>query len=255
MKTILPKVQIDFTTYCLLFFALLAGYIKNAFLILLIVLVHEAGHVFFFRLFHIPIDKITIYPFGGVTCVHKKLHERIYKDILISLGGVFFQIGIFFLFLFLYQKNFIVKETYQLFCFYNKNILFFNLIPIIPLDGSKFLFALFSKYCSYCRSYCYMVFFGIFSLCLFIGYNFIYKVNDIILYLFLFYQLYVVIREYSSVMHKFYLERILYDHYYNGIISETLDFHKLRIDKYHYFAVDGKMVNEKEYIRRNVFYH
>lgn len=255
MKTILPKLKIDSTTYLLLFIALLAGYIKNMFLVFLIVLIHECGHVFFFHLFHMEIESITIYPFGGVTYVHKKLHERIYKDVLISLGGILFQIALFFLFALLYRRNVVVSSTYTLFCFYNRNIILFNLIPIIPLDGSKLLFALFSKFFSYRKSYLFMIFLGMVSLVFFIGYNFLYQLNDFVLYIFLFYQLYVVIREYSSVMHKFYLERVLYPHYYNAIISGAIDIRKLRIDKFYYFDEGGKMVNEKEYIRRNIFYY
>ena len=87
--------------------ALLAGYIKNISIILIIVLIHELGHVFFFRIYNIEIEKIVIYPFGGVTYINKRIHERIYKDILISLGGIIFQLGLFVIFYLLYRNNFI----------------------------------------------------------------------------------------------------------------------------------------------------
>ena len=92
MKTILKRTKIDYSTYILIFLTLLAGYIKNVFLILLIVLIHELGHVFFFLLFKIEVRKIVIYPYGGMSYVNKKINERIYREILISIGGILFQI-------------------------------------------------------------------------------------------------------------------------------------------------------------------
>lgn len=253
MKNILKKVKIDCTTYLLIILALFAGYIKNISLILLIVLIHEIGHVFFFILFKIKIQKITIFPFGGVTYVNKKLHERIYKDVLISLGGIFFQVILGVFFLILYNFDFIVSSTYSLFTLYNIRIIIFNILPIIPLDGSKFIFAILSKYLAYRDSYIIMIVLGIISLFLFIGFNFVYKVNDLILYVFLIFKLYEVIKESKYVINKFYLERVLYNHYYNEIISDYLDIKKIRIDKYYFFDIGGKYLNEKDYLRLYYF--
>ena len=221
MMNTLNKIKIDYSTYFLILLAFLAGYIKNISLILIIVIIHELGHVFFFKLFKIPIEKITIYPYGGMTTVNKPLHERIYKDILISIGGILFQIILLFIFSLLYKQNCIVKTTYNLFILYNTNIIIFNLLPLIPLDGSKLLFCFFTKFFSYKTSYKIMIITGILSLILFILYNFIYKLNDIILYIFLIYKIMEVIKEFKYIMNKFYLERIMYNHYYNAIINDV----------------------------------
>jgi stage IV sporulation protein FB len=105
MKNILTKIKIDNVTYLLLFLALFSGYIKRSFIIFSIVLVHELGHVFFFWLFKIDVESVVIHPFGGVTKVNKHIHERIYRDVLMSLGGVFFQILLYLLFVFLYKPK------------------------------------------------------------------------------------------------------------------------------------------------------
>ncbi len=253
MMNTLNKIKIDFSTYILILLALFAGYIKNVFVILLIVIVHEMGHIFFFKFFDIEIEKVTIYPYGGVTIVNNKLHERIYKDILISLGGVFFQIILFFVFKGLYENNLIVLTTYNIFRLYNLSIIIFNLIPIIPLDGSKLLFCLFSKFLSYKDSYIMMILTGIISLIMFIIYNYVYKLNDLVLYIFLFFKLYEVIKSFKYIMNKFYLERILYDHYYNEIINDIDDIDKLRIDKYYYFKDRNRYINEKDYIKKRYY--
>ncbi len=250
MKTIWPKIKIDSSTYLLIFFSLLAGYLKNISIILIIVLIHELGHVFFFKLFKIDIIQIIIYPFGGVTYINKRIHERIYKDLIISLGGIIFQVILFFIFYYLYHNNYIVSRTYQLFCLYNLNIIMFNLIPIIPLDGSKILMCLLSKYLSYSQSYKYTILIGLISLLLFIIFNFVYKANDLVLYIYLVIKLFEVIKEYKKTMYKFYLERILYNNYYNGIISNQEDILKMKLDKYYYFKDGNKYVNEKDYLKR-----
>lgn len=253
MKNILSKIKIDYSTYFLILIGLLAGYIKNIFILLLIVIIHELGHVFFFYLFNIRVESITIYPYGGMSVVTKKIHERIYKDLLISVGGVLFQLFLHFVFICLYKSNWIVFSTYKLFIMYNFNIIAFNLIPIIPLDGSKFLFALFSKFLSYKDSYIMMIIIGCVSLIAFVIYNFVYKLNDLILYVFLIYELLLVIKNYKYIMNRFYLERVLYDHYYNGIINCEIDIDKLRIDKFYFFKDQNRFINEKDYIKRRYY--
>lgn len=253
MKNILDKVRIDYSTYILILIGLLSGYIKNIMIILVIVLVHELGHVFFFSLFKIDIESIVIYPFGGVSKVNKKIHERIYKDILISLGGIIFQGLLIIVIYFLYKYSIIVNSTYNMYISYNKSIILFNLIPIIPLDGSKLLLSICSKYMSYRSSYITMIFIGCISLLLFILYNMIFKLNDIVVYLFLLGSLINCIKEYKYVKGKFYLERILYDNYYNEIINDSFDIKDMRIDKYYYYKNKDRYINEKDYILKKMY--
>lgn len=248
MKNILDKIRIDYSTYLLIILGLFAGYIKNIFIILVIVIIHEFGHVFFFSLFNIEIDRIVIYPFGGMCKVNKKIHERIYKDILISLGGVIFQLLLIIIVCLLYKWNLIVNSTYSMFLSYNSSIILFNMIPLIPLDGSKLLFSIFSKYLSYKKSYSMMVIIGSFFFILFVIYNMFFKLNDIVVCIFLLYSLFNFIKEYKFVMRKFYLERIIYDNYYDGIISDNYDIDKMRIDKYYYYKEGDKYINEKKYL-------
>lgn len=253
MKNILDKVRIDYSTYILILIGLLSGYIKNIMIILVIVLVHELGHVFFFSLFKMDIESIVIYPFGGVSKVNKKIHERIYKDILISLGGIIFQGLLIIVIYLLYKYSIIVDSTYNMYISYNKSIILFNLIPIIPLDGSKLLLSICSKYMSYRISYITMIFVGCLSLLLFILYNMIFKLNDIVVYLFLLVSLINCIKEYKYVKGKFYLERILYDNYYNEIINDSFDIKDMRIDKYYYYKNKDRYINEKDYILKKMY--
>ena len=120
-------IKIDISTYLFILLAFLAGYIKSILLIYLIVIIHEFGHFFFFKIFKINVIKMVIYPFGGITIVDKKIHERIYKTIICSLGGLIFQIFLFFIFLFLLKYNFINNYTFTLFKTYNLTLFLFKI--------------------------------------------------------------------------------------------------------------------------------
>ncbi len=248
MKNILSKVRVDYSTYILILLALLSGYIKNTFIILIIVLIHELGHVFFFYIYKIEIVSIVIYPFGGVSSVNKKIHERIYKDILISMGGIIFQGLLIIIVFLLYKNNLIMGSTYKMYLSYNVSIIIFNMIPLIPLDGSKLVLALLSKYFSYRISYIMMIIFSFISLICFIFYNMIYKLNDIVIYIFLILNIFRCIKDFKYVRNKFYLERILYNNYYNGIVNDSSNINDMRIDKYYYYKRDNRYINEKEYL-------
>jgi len=252
MKNILNKIRIDNITYLLIFLALISGYIKKSLIILIIVLVHEFGHVFFFVLFNIEIDSIVIYPFGGVTKVNKKIHERIYKDVLISLGGVLFQLILCLSFIFLYRMDFIVKSTFDLFCLSNLSIILFNLIPIVPLDGSKLLFSVFTKFFSFRRCLLLQMIVSVFSLLMFIFYIVSSGLNDIVTIVFLIIQLFSLFKEQKYILNKFYLERILYNNYYNGIYNSK-KMEDMRLDKYYYFKEGKGFIKEKDYLIKKGF--
>lgn len=252
MKNILTKIKIDNVTYLLLFLALFSGYIKRSFIIFSIVLVHELGHVFFFWLFKIDVESVVIHPFGGVTKVNKHIHERIYKDILISLGGVFFQILLYLLFVFLYKNGFIVKSTMDIFVQYNVSIMLFNLLPLVPLDGSKLLLAVCSKYISYKRCLRIQLVFGVITLFIFLLFIVDKGMNDIVIFVFLVVKFIELFKENKYILNKFYLERVLYSNYYDGVINDG-KIEEMRLDKYYFFKENGRYVREEKYLLKNRF--
>ena len=184
MKNILNKIKINNITYVMILLSLLSGYIKYCFIILFIVLMHEMGHVFFFWLFNIDIESIEIHPFGGITKVNKRIHERIYKDFLIALGGIIFQLLSMFIVLILFRAGVVAFSTYELFITYNVRVILFNLIPIVPLDGSKLLLGVLLKFISFKNSYYIMFVVSIMFMVLFVIYNYVNGLNDIVIVVF-----------------------------------------------------------------------
>jgi stage IV sporulation protein FB len=98
-------------------------------LIIFVLMIHEIGHLLFIILFKNSISNIIIYPFGGVIKYELK-NDFIYKELLITLGGVLFNLLFYLLF-----------KMLKLELLANINLVFLtiNLIPIQPLDGSRIL--------------------------------------------------------------------------------------------------------------------
>lgn len=246
---IIRNLNIDSSFYLFMLVGMFCGYIKEIVIVFSIVLIHEFGHVIFFNLFKIEIEKVVIYPFGGMCYVNKKINNRILYDFLINIGGIVMQFILFLIVYFLWNKGVIVDSTYNLFCKYNLSILLFNVLPIIPLDGNKVLVNVLCNFFSFRFSYVIGIIVSILFSLLFLIYNVICGINDLVICLFLLFQLINVIKSYRFLINKFYLERIIYDNYYDEIINGNINVKNMKIGKYYYFYKNGRYYNEKEYLK------
>ena len=128
-------IKINFLTIYFLLLLFLCGYLKIGIIIFSIVIIHELGHVFFIKMFKYEIIDITIYPFGGMTRIKKDINTPINKELFIAFGGILFQMILLGITMFLPIS--IITKT--IFWKYNLSIMIFNMLPIIPLDGSIIL--------------------------------------------------------------------------------------------------------------------
>lgn len=133
------KINIHPLTIILTLITFLCGRFNYFLIILTIILFHDLGHLCMMNLFKIKVSKLTILPFGSIIDSDLKYNENTFKKILIAIAGVSFQIILYLVFIFLFKQGFITYLTYQIFLKYNKYIIWFNLLPIIPLDGSQLL--------------------------------------------------------------------------------------------------------------------
>lgn len=245
MKNIKIKFKINLTTYIFFLIAFLCGYFKNVLYIFFIVFFHELGHIFFIKLFHHKIVKVEFYPFGGITTVDKPINSSINQELFISLGGVFFQLllGIFLLF----QKN-------ELLSFYNQTIFFFNLLPIIPLDGSVFLHAFFEKFFSYQKSFLLYQILSFFFFLLFFLYNIFFSIDNYFICLVLLVQFFLVEKRKKYFFQRFYLERFLHNFPYKKIQNQKgEDISVLKKETRHFFYEKNHYITEKEKIAKSFF--
>jgi len=241
MKSI--KVKFNSFTLAFILFTFLCGYIKNTLVVLFIVLFHELGHVIACLLMGLKVKEIEIYPFGGITKIDKLLNDDIYKDLIIAISGVLFQ-GL----IFLMCKIGVIQSP--LVFEYNLSIMLFNLLPIIPLDGSKIVFETLNMFLPYKRS---LLFYPIISF-IFIIIYFILNVhfflnNYLIIILFLIKTLEII--KLRSIIHsKFVLERYFYDIDYKKVKNTDISDPLFYKDVKNYYKTKEKLIDEKEYLKK-----
>ena len=126
------KFEIHILYYLVGLFCFFIGYFKDFVWISLLIIIHECGHVTGAVVCNWKIQKVIILPFGGMTQLKEHINAFIKEEWLIVLLGPLYQIGFFFLLHFM-------GYTDARFTFYHYLLLLFNLMPIIPLDGSKMI--------------------------------------------------------------------------------------------------------------------
>ena len=250
MKNILTKINFHYTYIILALGLVLTGHFSNLIIFTSLIIVHELGHTITSLYFKYKIDKIIIYPYGGLTKIDKKINTNINNDIIVALSGLIFQSIYFILVLFLYKNNIIREYIYNIFYLYHKSMLIFNIIPIIPLDGSKIVNLILSKYLNYNLANKLTIVISFISIILFLYSNKFDKNYSIIMVLgVLLNNIYKFYKELSFIYNRFLLERYLYNFNYKKykIINNKDKMYKNRM---HYFKYNNKIEKEKEYLER-----
>ena len=148
MKNIPFKIKFHPLFYLLLLLAIVTAQFQKVIEFMMIILIHELGHISVASLFHWKVKRVLILPFGGMVELEEKLNRPIYQEFLIAIAGPMTQT----LFSFFYLSKF------------HYPLLFFNLLPIYPLDGAKILFLLFNLFTSYYHSYLILFFCSSFTI-------------------------------------------------------------------------------------------
>ena len=211
--------KINIFTYILLILSLLSGFGREMLIIYFILIIHEIGHYIFFRYYNIEVNKIVMYPYGGMIDNNMLINTNSKKVLIISLGGIFIQIILYFIIFLLYKIGFVESSFYNMFFKYNLYIILFNLIPIYPLDGFKILNSLLELVLSFKLSLKFSIIFNFIFIMLFFLYLYIFKINNYIIIIFLLCSLVNYIKSIKYIVNKFYLERVIYDIKYDGIVS------------------------------------
>lgn len=232
-------IRVSNTTLYLLFILFLCGYIRVGITIFLIVLIHEVGHVLVCLLFGYKIKSVTLYPFGGLTRVEKDINTSPYKELILASAGLFMQIILYVVALSFGYKN-------SLFYKYNKSIFLFNLLPIIPLDGSVIVYSLLNRFTTFKNSYMAYIVVSIISLIIYIIINYKYSLNNYLIVSIFIYKIYEGIKNYKYVYNRFLVERYLKKYHFKYISTREGNLDILKIDTYQYFKNGGKITSERE---------
>ena len=132
----MKKFNIHPSFVILIVLSFLLGLIKDMILILICFLIHELGHLLFILLFKYKVNKFSLYPYGGVLFYSEK-NDFLYKEFLISFGGILMNFIFYLLFSLLKIHSLVVLNLY---------FIILNILPIIPFDGGKLLFLMLSVF-------------------------------------------------------------------------------------------------------------
>lgn len=240
------KFKIHPICYLIAIIYIITGTFRPFFWITLLIIVHEIGHMLAGAIFKWNIEKVIIMPMGGITIFNESLNRPIIEEFIIALMGPIFQIIFYFII-----NSYV---SYSWFDSANVFLLLFNLLPIIPLDGSKMLHCIMDIIFSYQVSHKIILWISI--VFLFIGGLFCFYLNNLIFYIMFICILMKVIEEYrgsSLRFQKFLLERYLYSYYfkktkkvYKGITTGMYRDYK------HVFFMNNHWISERK-ILKNYF--
>lgn len=233
-------IKVNFLTLYFLLLLFLCGFIKIGLIIFFIVIFHELGHVFFIKLFKYKIIDITIYPFGGIIKTDKDINTPPNKELLIASGGIIAQI-ILFIIIYLIPLNILTKELLYK---YNLSIMLFNILPIIPLDGSIIINSLLNKVFSYKISYYLYIIISIIFTIIYLLFNYWYSINNYLIVSLFIIKTYYAIKNYKYLKTRFLLERYLNKYDFKYISTKTGNLDILKLDTYQYFREQDRIVSE-----------
>lgn len=242
------KLKIEFhSSYLLMALGfILTGYYLNLIVFTTLILIHEMGHYLIAKLNHFHVSKIVIYPYGGMTKIEDMLNRDIQEELLIATAGVIFQYAFYLIIVLCNHQGLIRNYTMNLYTLYNNQMIFFNLLPIYPLDGAKILNLLLSKYLYYNLANMVTIIISI-LLILFLALLNIYQYNysNLMIFVLLFTYLYQFYRKRKYLYHKFLLERYLYSIQYPKI-KIVNNIRKMYKNKTHLFYQNHHYQKEKE---------
>ncbi len=223
------------------FIAVITGNFKGFLLFTLIIIIHELGHILAALFYKWHIEKVLLLPFGALTIFHEKINKPLKEEFIILIMGPLFQlIGTYFL----------VKFYGVPVLDYSLAILSFNLLPIYPLDGAKFLNIILNKIISFKRSHLltiYISFLTIIILLLKIKYNLL----IVLIIVFVAVKVYLEYKDHNNIFNLFLLERYNNDFNFKKHKNiKSLNYAKMKRDYKHLFKEKGKYITEKEALKK-----
>lgn len=237
---IMSKIRIHPLFYLSAFICIISGLFKDFYYITLIIIIHELGHIITSIYYKWKIEKIVILPFGGITIFNEYINRPIKEELLIAISGPLVQMLIFSL-----SSNLKILH-------YHYFLLFFNLLPIIPLDGSKIFNLILNKVFSFKKSYQYTIIVSILSI-LSILLLFLNKLSLIwiIVISFLIFKIVLEIKNYKYLINRFLFERYLYNFKFKkNCIINGLDVFEIKRDYKHLFLNKKHYYTEREILRQ-----
>ncbi|KIL53346.1 hypothetical protein KP77_03220 [Jeotgalibacillus alimentarius] len=113
----------------------ITGQFHSFFILFMLVLAHEAAHGIAAVFFRWQVKSLTLLPFGGHLEVKGILNKPVTEEAVVALSGPFFHLLVHIFLLYSHLPFAYTEELIHL----NLQLLFFNLLPVWPLDGGRIL--------------------------------------------------------------------------------------------------------------------
>ena len=243
------KIEFHYTYIIIALSFIITGYFSNLIVFTSIIIIHELGHYITAKLHNIQVNKIIIYPYGGLTQINSPINTKISIDLKIAISGIVFQLIYYFIIYILYKNNIIREYIFKEFTTYNFSILFFNILPIHPLDGSKILNLLLSKILPYKLTLKLNIVVSLITLIIIFYINY-YQFNytTILIITIILDNIVKYYKEINYIFNKFLLERYLNKKIYkkNKTISKIENMYK---EKYHLIKNKNHYITEKQALK------
>ena len=228
---------------------LITGHILNLIIFTTLIIIHEFGHFIAAKLMSVKVKKILIYPFGGITKLDTIINLEIEKELLIATSGIIMQFIFYLVICILHSHHLIRNYTMNLYTIYNNNIIFFNLIPIYPLDGSRIITLLLETFLSYKIANILTITLSTILILIIISLN-IYTLNysNIMIYILLLTYIIKLYQNRCILYQRFLIERYLYN--YNQYKTKKINnYHYMHKNKKHLIYNGKKYIKEKDFLQ------
>ena len=247
IKILFSKIKFHYSNIFFVFVFFLTGLFKEFIIIFSLILIHEFGHLVGAFLCGWKIDKIDIYPYGGCVKFDDDINKSLYQEIIILLFGPFFQF-IYYLIIFIcFSNNLMLDRTFDIFNNYHYTLLFFNFLPIYPLDGGKLMNILNNYFFPYKKGNILTIILSlIFLVICFIFYR---SFNFYLMGFMLIIDIIIYLKRQDYLYNKFLLERYLnkYKFRKRKVIRNKNNMYK---ERYHVICYDDKYITEKQYLNK-----
>ena len=234
------KIHVFF--YVVLFISIITGNVRDYLIFTSIIVVHELGHIFAGVLFSWKIKEVIILPFGGLTVFNNLINTSLFEQFVVTLMGPLFQV-VFYLII---SHLFVLSRSVV---YYNFVLLVFNLLPIYPLDGSKFLYVFLCLLFPFKYSHLILIFISflfIIFVAIFVGH---FDLLIFLILLFLFFKCFNEFRNHYIIFNKFLYERFNYNFSFSHV-KFVKGVNGMYLWCRHLFLIDKEYITEKSFIRK-----
>ena len=222
---------------------LLTNTYKLFFIFFLITFIHELGHVIAAMILKLKVKKIKLMAVGFNAEIEDLDYTNSLKEFIVVVAGPLTYFVTIFLLNYLYKIDFISYNAYTQALQVNKYDLFFNLLPLIPLDGGRIIKIIIDNFFTSKKSMIITIVLSNIFLILFMCYTI--NTPQWLLYVFLIITNISYILTINKKWKLFLLKRLFLNNKYKEKIHNYNDIYRNRNN---YVIKDHYLLNEKQLI-------